>query len=220
MRPEDVAQHVALIFASHEKDYTAPTLQQESLDKLRAVDPKAQADFQAKLERTLLAVKATGAVEFSLAQDWDKKRYPPKPDMAVLVTKTAPPPDSWIKVRVDKGLKGLQGPETPSKAQSYTVQTDGAFFVSGLRCTAGCNPEESNFITVWGTVKKRDFLKALKITDVTEPGKETELKPSKKSEDKEEAAEDEEGEPGRSEGPPTCTSRTWATSSSPPAPTR
>jgi len=160
VRPEDVAQHALLEYSSHEKDFTEPTLPKEGLEKLKALDPKAQEDFQAKLGKTLLAVKAKGPIEFSLAQDWRKKRYPPSPDMVVLITKTAPPPDSWIKVRIDKGLKGLQGPEAPPKVQTYTIQAEPAFFVSGVRCTSGCDPEDTNFITFHGSVKKRAYLLA------------------------------------------------------------
>ena len=196
VRPEEVVQHVTLKYAPHEKDFSSPSLAQESLDKLRAADPKAQEDFQAKLEKTLLAVKAGTPVEFSLAQDWRKKRYPPSPDMVVLITKGAPPPDSWIQVKVDKGLKGLQGQQTPPKVQSYTVETEAAFFVSGARCTSGCDPEETNFITFRGSVKKRSLLRALKVVDITVPGHEVELKPSEKA--KEEPAAGEEG--GEGEG--------------------
>ena len=57
-RPEEVVQHVTLKYAPHERQFQLPLARSGEVDKLRAADPKAQEDFQAKLEKTLLAVKA------------------------------------------------------------------------------------------------------------------------------------------------------------------
>ena len=118
--------------------------------------------------------------------------------MAVLITKGAPPRTPGSRSRFSKGLKGLQGAHAVLRRRSKATpsQTEAAFFVSGARCTSGCDPEETNFITFRGSVKKRSLLRGAQGRGHHGARPRGELKPSEKA--KEEPAAGEEG--GEGEG--------------------
>ena len=54
-----------------------------------------------------------------LTTDWDKKRFPPSPDLVVLETTTPVPPEAWVRVSVATTVPSPAGPEKPRGGAEY-----------------------------------------------------------------------------------------------------
>jgi alpha-2-macroglobulin len=131
VEPETIAQHLQLRTEAHE--FKAP---------LSPV--KADPNFDAKVARAAQNAASDGQPVMSfLAVDWDKKRFPPKNDLAVVETKPNLPPDTWLQVFLDDKL-AKSGRVSSGKAQTFTLQLDPTLFVDKIECTAECNPESYN----------------------------------------------------------------------------
>jgi uncharacterized protein YfaS (alpha-2-macroglobulin family) len=192
VKPDQAALRLGLQFAPHEKEWTAPVLPPGLEERLKTEDPKALADFQAKVAQALQAVRGTGPVTTFLAQDWDKEAFPPSPDLVVLQTKGVPPTDSWIKILVKGDIPSSAGPAVPGKVDEKTVHLEPTFFLDGFDCSSQCNPDQYNPLRFRASVKVPDLKKALKVWDVTEAAKEVPLKATAKAVETEEGAEGEE----------------------------
>src|SRR5207253_4200053 len=104
--------------------------------------------------------------------DWDRRRFPPSPDLVVFELATRVPPQSLVRVVVDQNVPSPAGTERPPTAQSYALQVEPALFVNDVDCRAECDPDQSNSISLTGTVLTASFGKSLTVTDITEPGRE------------------------------------------------
>ena len=182
----------------------APVLPPEGLDRLRALDPKAVEDFEAKVARARQAASSRDPVPVSSTSDWDRKAFPPGPDLLVFQTDGAPPTDGWIRVLLDRDVRdngGVGGgrrappaqerarihsaragrPATPGKSQDYTIKLERTFFVEGFRCRTACDPDDYNPLRLRAAVTPRALRRVLKVTDVTHAAKEAPLSPKKAS---------------------------------------
>jgi uncharacterized protein YfaS (alpha-2-macroglobulin family) len=171
VRPRDVLAHATARFSAHEWSL-------EDLDALRDRLRSGPAGQQAvdRLDAKVAATRATAAstdpVQLVLATDWDKKRFPPSPDLVVVEAATAVPPESWITVALDTRLPSPAGGATPGKLQSYVVKVERAFFIEQFECTHACNPDNANPLGMRAPVKIEDFSKAIGAKDVTSPARE------------------------------------------------
>ena len=168
VRPADVLTHLNAGFEPH--DWLEPVLRKETIERLQRIDSTAVARFDAKVRTTRAAASAASPVIFRITDDWDRKVYPPGPDLVVLESATPIPSESWVKLVLDEQLPSLAGDAVPGIVQSYTVEVEPAFFVNGFLCRTSCDPEYSNPLELRRRVKVSDFATAVKVADVTSPG--------------------------------------------------
>ena len=163
-------------------EFAPPVLPPEGLDRLKAADPKSFEDFEAKVARARLAASSRAPLSVSPVSDWDRKAYPPGPDLLVFQTDGVPPTDGWIRVSLDK-------------APEFTVKLERTFFVDGFRCRTACDPEEYNPLLLRAAVTPRVLRRVLKVSDVTDPAKSAPVLPKKRAGTAEEDAELDEDRP-------------------------
>jgi uncharacterized protein YfaS (alpha-2-macroglobulin family) len=163
-----VAAHTTLRYAEH--PWEPPTPPATS-------DPALLADFETRLRAARAAAGRAGAVAFTVAADWDRKKYPPSPDLVVLQTRTIPPTDAWVGVWIGGDVTGLAGRETPGEPQSYTIKLESTLFVAGMQCTEHCDPDSANPISFRTRVPLASLRRTLRVTDVTAAGHEVRLRP-------------------------------------------
>ncbi|PYR88237.1 MAG: hypothetical protein DMF84_29025 [Acidobacteria bacterium] len=173
VRAEDVAPHVAAHFQEH--PFSAPSISTDALQRMRAVDPASAAAFAAKARSATNAASATGRVALTLAKTWDKKAFPPSPDLLVLQADDQVPPESWVKLELDGRLPSMAGDAVSQKPQDYTIQVESTFFVNGFSCKTACDPNRNNGIEFRVPVKADAFAAALRAWDVTNPASERSL---------------------------------------------
>lgn len=170
VRPPDVLAHLSARFQKHA--WVVPVMPPDGEAKARAVDPQTVDRFNAKVAATTAVANADGPVQLKLATDWDKKRYPPSPDLVVLESITPVPPESWTRLMLDDKLPSPAGTATPGRTQEYTVQAEHAFFVDAFACSSACDPESFNPLKMRRPVKASEFAKAISVADITTPGRE------------------------------------------------
>ncbi|HEY7500306.1 MAG TPA: MG2 domain-containing protein, partial [Vicinamibacterales bacterium] len=163
--PAEVSRHLTARFEPH--TWSVPSFTPELQKRLAAQDPGALAKFNAKVAATKSAAAATTPVSLQLTNDWDKKLFPPEKNLVAFETTTKVPPESWIKLTLGERVKSLAGPATPATPQQYTIEGEHAFFVSGIYCTAQCDPDIRNSVNLRNDVKVADFSKALRVRDIS-----------------------------------------------------
>lgn len=184
--PKAVASHLSLAFTPRE--WTRPELQKAVMARLAKENPQAFKDFQAKVAASSLAANSKKEVPFTLAKEWDVKRFKPGDDLVVLETASVPPPQAQIQLALDDKVPGVQGSATPAASQSFQFLLEPAFFVTGLYCADGCSVEFYNSLDFTRPVSVKDLLLHLTVLDVTDPAKEIPVKPGRPG-----AEPDEEG---------------------------
>jgi len=170
VRADEVARHLSARFEKH--DWRRPVIAADDQARLKAADPQALDRFNARLAAADAVAAAETSVRLKLTGDWDKKRYPPSNDLVALESASSVPPESWTKLTLDAQLPSPAGAATPGHVQEYTVQAEPAFFVMGFECRTACDPERRNGLEFSRPVKIDDFAGAMKVTDVTTPGRE------------------------------------------------
>jgi uncharacterized protein YfaS (alpha-2-macroglobulin family) len=169
VKPQDVLAHVRAAFEPH--PFIPPVITAEAQTRLRAIDPSALQAFGDKVQRTRAAASAATPVALEIAKDWDKRRFPPAPDMVVLHVTSVVPPESWVTLTVDGQLPSLAGNATSGRVQTYTIKVNPAFFATQFECQAACDPDYHNPLDLRVPVKRAAFAAALRAIDVTEPGR-------------------------------------------------
>ncbi|HVT05704.1 MAG TPA: MG2 domain-containing protein [Thermoanaerobaculia bacterium] len=185
--PQSAASHLQFRLLKH--DWTAPVIPEPARSRMPSVD---QAAFDARVARTRAAAAAESPVFGFLPDDWDKKRFPPAPDLVVFETRPGVPTDSWIQVLVDGQVAGKQGTERRGARQNYTVRLEPTFFVTGFQCTEKCDPEAYNPIVLTTRAEITEIRKAISVKDITDSKNEIALRqntPKKKATEPEEDAE-------------------------------
>jgi len=138
-------------------------------DELAPADPAAGQAFEAKLARARESAQAAAAVPVRATTDWDKKTRPPAEDLLAFETASAPPPESWLRVVLEAGARGVQGNAGAATEQEYTVQLEPTLFVDGFRCRRACDPDDYNPLALRGRVALRSIRRRLHATDLTDP---------------------------------------------------
>jgi uncharacterized protein YfaS (alpha-2-macroglobulin family) len=167
---ELIASHLTLLYAAHE--FTAPEV--PGAARFTAAEKKA---YDAKVTTARDAANATAAVAVTYPADWDKKHWKPSPELVVVETQVAVPPEANLNVLLDGELaKSPQNART-GKKQQYTVQVEPAFFVKSIGCVDKCDPESSNRVDLLSKdgVTFAQVRKAVSVTDITNPAKEVKL---------------------------------------------
>jgi alpha-2-macroglobulin len=189
VKPLAAARHISVRYAPRKWD--APELPAEALDRLRALDPAAEADFKAKRAAAEAARTATAVVQYVNTDFGRAERYRGD-EWAVLRTSEVPPPQSALKVWIAPDARGVQGSETPGKEQEQTVELESALFVDPFRCQKACDPDSWNALRLRRRAKIAALRKAVKVFDVTDPAAEAPLKQSAAPARTEERGEGEE----------------------------
>lgn len=166
VRASTLLPHVSFRYASH--PWTPPALPAEGLAHLGELDPRAEADFAAKVAATQAATRSREAVAVAPASDWDHEVLDPGADLVVVETERVPPTDSWIRVVVDPEAPGIQGPETPGKEQEYVLKLEPTFFVTGFRCSSACDPDAYNPLRLRAPVQMKALMRTLVVRDLTD----------------------------------------------------
>jgi hypothetical protein len=167
VKPETAAGFVTLRFQSHPWTPPEPPLTDE------------KGEFKKKVAVALASAARSDAVAFTLGREWNFKRWPRSEDLVVLETSVVPAPQSWLEVWVGAEIRGAEGREPPGKAQNFTVKLEPAFFVLGLGCSRGCDPDSYNPLNLALPVKLSSLRSAIRVTDSTDPLKPRTMSPGK-----------------------------------------
>ena len=176
---EALASDLRFEMAPH--DFADPLLPPQALARFLAADRKQIDDFAAKVARARQAAASRERVSVSPVSDWDRKAYPPGPDLLVFQTDGVPPTDGWIRVSLATGAPGAQGRATPDRPQEYVLKLERTFFVEGFRCRTACDPDGYNPLRLRAAVTPRALRRGLKVSDVTDPARETVVAPKKRA---------------------------------------
>jgi uncharacterized protein YfaS (alpha-2-macroglobulin family) len=171
VKAADIAAHLHLTFQKH--DWNVPDYPDDVLARLKKIDPAGLQRFQDKVAAAGRAAASTDALTFTLAQTWNKKDYPPAPELVVFEVTSPVPTESWVEVRVDDTVPSIQGKATPAKAQTFTVHAEPTFFVEGFIYHSAVDPEYHNPMRFRGNVSPRDLRGLITAIDITDPNNET-----------------------------------------------
>jgi uncharacterized protein YfaS (alpha-2-macroglobulin family) len=175
VQPADIAAHLSLTFKTHE--WQQPKLTENAEARLKAIDPQGLTQFHDKVAEASRAATAHDPLTFTLAATWNKKDYPPAPELVVFEVTARVPTESWVDVAIDRTVPSPQGKETPGKVQSFTIQAERTFFIDGFHKTEGADPEAHNPIAFRSNVAPRDVRAVIAATDITDPAHETPVTP-------------------------------------------
>ncbi|HWK09783.1 MAG TPA: MG2 domain-containing protein, partial [Vicinamibacterales bacterium] len=167
IKPEDVVTHLSAAFQPH--PFTAPAIAPDAQQRLAVVDPGAAQALAAKIATASAAAQASAGVQFRLAHDWDKKKFPPAKDLVVIELTTPVPPESFVKIETDGAVPSPAGSAVSGARETYLIEAERAFFVDGIYCTAQCDPDSANPIEFRAPVTAAAFAAALSAADVTDP---------------------------------------------------
>lgn len=159
--------HLTLRYAPHE--WLAPSYPEASRAYLRQHAPEALAAFDRKVADVRATTQRSDVVEASLADTWDRERFPVSDTLVVLRTAQAPPPESWIEAVVGPRARGLGGRAEPGASQSFTLQLEPAFFVDSVSCHSQCDPSHWNGVMFRSPVGVADAAAAMRVDDITNP---------------------------------------------------
>src|SRR5262245_42788873 len=172
VKPEDVAPHLKLSFQDHTAEFVAPVIPSAVAARLRGIDAGAASAFAEKVRRASAAAGATGPIAFELAKEWDRKRFPAKPDMVVMRVTTPVPPESWVQVATDGRVPSLAGLAVSDRPDTFVIKVEPAFFATAFHCDAACDPDNGNPISFTVPVKADAFAAAVRATDITDARRE------------------------------------------------
>ena len=168
VRPADALAHVTARYQVHE--WHPPVLSAAARARMGA---DGAALFDAKVAATAAVTTSTAAVPLRLAPDWDKKTYPPAPDLVVLQTDSAPASDGWLQLTVDAQMPSAQGRATPPARQQRTVILNRTLFVGGFRCQTQCDADKYNQAQLEVPIAIAALRRAATVRDVTDRARET-----------------------------------------------
>ena len=165
VRAADILKHLSAALQPHQ--WNPPAFTAEETARLKARDPKALDMFLAKVAATRAVASARTPVAFRLTNDWDKKTYPPSPDLVAMETTTPVLPESWVQLQLAATTPSPAGRATPGKPQHFTIEVENAFFIDAFDCRAACNPDGWNPIEMRRPVKVTELAAALMVSDIT-----------------------------------------------------
>jgi hypothetical protein len=107
-----------------------------------------------------------------VAADWDRERFKPGEDLVVLETVEPPSTDGQLLLSLDRLLPAIQGPATPSRPQTYTIQLEPTFFADNFNCQRECDADRYNPAHLRSSTELNGLRGAVTVRDVTEAGRE------------------------------------------------
>ncbi|HEY3054636.1 MAG TPA: MG2 domain-containing protein [Thermoanaerobaculia bacterium] len=139
--------------------FTEPSIPPEGIARLKAKEPQALEAFEAKRTKAAQIAASSGASVLAFqTTEWDRQKLgQPSPDLVVVETKPGVPPETHIEVAF--------------RDQSYTIDLEPAFFVDGVHCESGCDPDRYNAIRFRArdSLSLEDVREAVSVTDITDP---------------------------------------------------
>jgi uncharacterized protein YfaS (alpha-2-macroglobulin family) len=168
VRPEDVAAHARVALVPHA--WTAPALSTEVRARWRQADPAGLERFDGKVAAVRRVTSTSAPVAVRVARSWNERRFPPKPDLVVLETIGAPPPEGRLAITIDDTMPSLGGREKHA-SHSAVVHLEPAFFVVGTSCTIWCDSTDPHGIRLTVPVALGAVPPALAVADVTDRGR-------------------------------------------------
>ena len=97
--------------------------------------------------------------------DWNQETFPPSPQLVAFEVVTDVDPEAWLQLTLAGTVRSPAGPATPGAPQTYTVETEKAFFIDGFYCTTECDPDSRNAVRFRTRVNVEDFAKATTVVD-------------------------------------------------------
>ena len=183
VRSADIAAALAARFESHPWD--APTLTAEQRAALKAADPASVDRFDAKVKEAQLAAGSRAPVKVQPTNDWNRRQFPPSPRMAVFEVVNDVPPEGWLRLSLARTVRSPAGAATPRTAQTHTVETERAFFITGFQCHERCDADGRNPLKFTTKVEVDAFAAGVTVVDAA-TGKPVERKAlSKEREERE-----------------------------------
>jgi uncharacterized protein YfaS (alpha-2-macroglobulin family) len=172
-----ISDHLSLRTVSHEPRALDMSAATRAL--LQKRDPQAIAAFEAKRAKAIAAAASNGARVFaSLATEWNVKQWPKVPELLVFETKPGVVPNTWLQVFLDDQLVQGANRVRTGRTQQYTIQLEETFFAGRLYCEKECDPDQRNAIAFFGPgVRWAELKDKVTVTDITDPAKETVVKP-------------------------------------------
>lgn len=165
VRPEDVAAHVTATRARHE--WEPPAFTDEERARYTSQDPAGLAAFDAKVDAVRKVAAGGGSVPLRLTRDWDRQRYRESPELVVFETTSPVEPETHLRLTVGPRVPSPAGRATPGRVQTYTLETESAFFIRGFRCSARCPGDAYNPLRLTADVRVADLAAALTATDIS-----------------------------------------------------
>jgi len=163
VRSADVAAALSARFEPH--DWRAPELGQEQAAAMRAVDPAAVDRFNAKVKQTQATAASRAPVTLQPTTSWNQEVFKPAPERLAFEVMTDVDPEGWLHLAIAGTARSPAGPATPDTVQTYTVETEPAFFVDRFYCVVECNPDRRNGLRFRTKVIVEDFAKAATVVD-------------------------------------------------------
>ena len=135
VKPEDVAAHLAAalraasvrrrrVLAGGDRAAAGQSIR----TRCRRSTPRSR--------RARAAASATASVPSALPKDWDKKRFPPAPDMVVLERRPPCRPRAGCGWQSTAACRRSAGLAVSGRRRHYTIKVEPAFFVNGFDCRA------------------------------------------------------------------------------------
>jgi uncharacterized protein YfaS (alpha-2-macroglobulin family) len=165
VRPADVASALSATHEPHQ--WTPPSFSNEQLTRLKAIDAAALEQFEHKVQATRHVSASREPVQLRLTNDWNKKDFPPSSRLVVFETVSPVVPGAWVKLTLGRTLRSPEGPATPSRIQSYTIEAEPAFFIKGFQCVSECDADNRNAVEVTSEIEVKTVAPAVSLTDVT-----------------------------------------------------
>lgn len=169
-----IVPHIGIRTRAH--DIEIADFPESGADRVTATELQA---YTAKVAKAREAASAndTKVLAF-VAMEWNKERWPAGKDLVVLETKPGIPPDTWLAVNIDDKI-AASPKNVRSTAQTTELQLEPTFFVTYMECYAECDPEMRNAINFRTNsgVRFEEMVKATKVFDITDPAKQTPVKP-------------------------------------------
>ncbi|HEX8169638.1 MAG TPA: alpha-2-macroglobulin family protein [Thermoanaerobaculia bacterium] len=178
--PAILAAHVQLRTVAHDLQEIA--MPPAGRARLQKTEPAAIAAFEAKVAKARASAAATGQTILSfVATDWNKERFAPGKELVVLETKPGIATDTSFVVSIDENIAASSRNARAGAPQTYTIELEPTFFVSGIDCTDECDPGQRNAVNFRSGpgVRFEEARKAITVLDITDPAKEMPLKPKK-----------------------------------------
>ncbi len=165
VRSADIAPALSATLEPH--PWAAPAFSDEEQTRLKATDPVALEQFERKVRATREVAASSAPVPLRSTSDWNRKEFPPSTRMVVFETVSSTPPEGWIKLTLGRTLRSPAGPATPRRVQSFTIEAERAFFVTGFLCAEKCDPDSRNPIRVTSDVDVRNIGDSIAVVDVS-----------------------------------------------------
>lgn len=176
---EQITPHLKITTQGHQLE--EPGIPEAGVERLQRLEPQALVAFEEKKTKARIAAVSDGQPVLAfVATDWNKERFAPAKEQVVIETKPGIPPDTWLRIELPQGLtRGGRTSPREGSMQTYTVQTAPTFFVGDITCVDPCDPERYNGVSfrTWAGIRYEEMRKAITITDITDPKKETVVKP-------------------------------------------